>query len=184
MSLFETPPHGRLIKWVGCCGPFRIHQHPAAPRDNRRSFVATERLAAKDRSNPTWRKLSCELYITPADEDSAKQLSLFGTVENLKSSTAKAMDFGDMLRQFRGRLLLKPGKKQKGKVMEMASEFAVMNPRLAAKTIVAYSNIAFWPEELWKLVDILLEVESPDHKKLVNSPTLFLPLNVLQSNDQ
>jgi len=148
------------------------------------SFVATERLAAKDPTNATWRKLSCELYITPADEDSAKQLSLFGTVENLKSSTAKAMDFGDMLRQFRGRLLLKPGKKQKGEVQEMAAEFAVMNPRLAAKTIVAYSNIAFWPEELWRLVDLLLEVESADHKKLVNSPTLFLPLNVLQSNEQ
>jgi hypothetical protein len=62
------------------------------------SFVATGRLAVKAPANKTWTQLSCELYVTPADAEAAKQLSLFGSVENLKQATSKAMDFADMLR--------------------------------------------------------------------------------------
>jgi hypothetical protein len=147
------------------------------------SFVATGRLAVKAPANKTWTQLTCELYVTPADEEAAKQLSLFGSVENLKQATSKAMDFADMLRQIRGRLLSKTGKKQKGELQEMAAQFALMNKRTSAATIASYSYLAFWPEPLWRIVDILLDLETADHKKLINSPTLFQPLNQLHLDD-
>jgi hypothetical protein len=65
----------------------------------------------------------------------------------------------------------------------MAAQFALMNKRTSAATIASYSYLAFWPEPLWRIVDILLDLETADHKKLINSPTLFQPLNQLHSDD-